>query len=247
MTFAEGLLRLCYPPSCAFCGREWADGKLCRACDDALREGADGPVCRHCAATIGPHSAGDDCALCRKESYAFERAFRLGRYQGTLAQACRSIKHSSGHLLAGALGDLLFAQRRSDLENASVDIAVPVPLHWRAGLRRGYNQSGTIAGRLASRLGVPMIEKALVRRRFTRQQTSLTPTARRANVRGAFTARRKARLRGAGVLLVDDVLTTGATCHHAARALRTAGAARVVVAILARGDHVPWDPTLKFR
>jgi predicted amidophosphoribosyltransferase len=103
-------------------------------------------------------------------------------------------------------------------------------------LRRGYNQSEILARPLAGRLRLPCRPGWLRRGRRTPQQTLQPPAGRRENVRGAFRARAGAGLRGRTVLLVDDVLTTGSTAHEAARALRQAGAARVVVAVLAH-DH----------
>jgi predicted amidophosphoribosyltransferase len=96
--------------------------------------------------------------------------------------------------------------------------------------------SCALARALAARLSLPCHPRWLRRIRNTPKQTAQTPTGRRENVRGAFRAPRRARLRGKAVLLVDDVLTTGSTCSEAARALREAGAARVVVAVLAHGQ-----------
>jgi ComF family protein len=120
------------------------------------------------------------------------------------------------------------------LREAGADVVIPVPLHWWRRFRRGYNQSEALASRLAYRMRLPCRPGWLRRIRHTPQQTAQTPSERRENVRGAFRARSWARLRGKVVLLVDDVLTTGTTCNEAARALRGAGAAQVVVAVLAR-------------
>jgi predicted amidophosphoribosyltransferase len=104
--------------------------------------------------------------------------------------------------------------------------------HWQ----RGYNQSEALARALARRLGVPCRPRWLRRVRHTPHQTQQPPSARAGNVRDAFRARRGAPVTGATVLLVDDVLTTGSTASEAARALRAAGAARVVAGVLARAQ-----------
>jgi ComF family protein len=115
-----------------------------------------------------------------------------------------------------------------------VEVVVPVPLYWLRRLTRGYNQSAAVAGGVARVLGLPCRPRWLRRVRNTPKQVGQSLAARQENVRGAFRARRRAPLAGRSVLLVDDVMTTGATLGEAARALRAAGAARVAVAALAR-------------
>jgi ComF family protein len=118
-----------------------------------------------------------------------------------------------------------------------------VPLHWKRRAWRGYNQSAEVAERLARRLKLPFHENLLRRTRPTPVQTNLSATKRRENVRNAFSPRR--RLEGASVLLVDDVMTTGATCHYAAKALKEAGASKVIAAILARREDPRVSPALE--
>jgi ComF family protein len=116
------------------------------------------------------------------------------------------------------------------------DLIVPVPLHWTRRIARGYNQSALLARAIGRSTRAPVALRVLVKRRRTADQTSLDIAARRRNVRTAF-AVRKARagfLSGLRVLLVDDVLTTGATAGACARVLREAGASRVFVAAIAR-------------
>jgi ComF family protein len=114
---------------------------------------------------------------------------------------------------------------------------VSVPLHFMRRLQRGFNQAESLAGCLARQLNLPHRSRILRRVRRTRPQSELRRDDRRENVRGAFWARATADLRGSTVLLVDDILTTGATCSEAARALKAAGAARVVVAVIARSQE----------
>jgi ComF family protein len=115
-------------------------------------------------------------------------------------------------------------------------VVVPVPLHWWRHWRRGYNQAETLARAVAAGLGLPCWPRCLRRIRNTPQQTlQSSPTSRQANVHGAFAPRPGYRMAGKRVLLVDDVLTTGATASEAARALRRGGAGSVAVAVLAHG------------
>jgi ComF family protein len=143
------------------------------------------------------------------------------------------IKHGAGEGLAEALGLVWAEKSGADLAGLGLQVVVPVPLHWWRRWSRGYNQSETLAQALAARLRLPCRPNWLRRIRNTPHQTAQTPSGRWENVKGAFRARRTATAGGKSVLLVDDVLTTGSTCSDAARALKAAGATRVVVAVLA--------------
>jgi ComF family protein len=153
------------------------------------------------------------------------------------------MKHERGRRLAVALADLFFEIRTGKIAALGIDAVVPVPLHWKRRAWRGYNQSAEVAERLAHRLRLPFHENLLRRTRPTPVQTNLSATKRRENVRNAFAPRR--RLEGATVLLVDDVMTTGATCHYAAKALKEAGASKVIAAILARREDPRVSPALE--
>jgi ComF family protein len=121
------------------------------------------------------------------------------------------------------------------------DAVVPVPLHWRRRWTRGFNQSELLAQAIARRCGAPVVN-ALTRRRATSAQAGLTHAARRQNVAHAFQARPSRRIEGKRVLLIDDVMTTGATAAACARALRRAGAQSVTLLALARVDR-RWAPS----
>ena len=116
-----------------------------------------------------------------------------------------------------------------------IDAIVPMPLHWRKQWSRGFNQAEVLAGVIARRTGLPVV-KGVRRRIATRVQAGLTNAQRRANVAGAFAAHRR-RVAGKRILLIDDVMTTGATAAACARALKAAGAGRVVLLALARVDR----------
>jgi ComF family protein len=141
-----------------------------------------------------------------------------------------------GRLLAEAGGPLVTATAR-DVAGAPgdvIDAIVPVPLHPARVTERGFNQAELLAVPCATLWGVPLGTRALVRVRPTRPQTELDAAARRANVAGAFEVTRPEDVTGRRLLLVDDVLTTGATVGAAARALKAAGAETVGVLVLAR-------------
>ncbi len=236
---ARGVAHLIYPNACLICAAPEPEDVpfrhgLCPACLTAV---ASDPheTCPWCAATVGPHTdTAAGCTACRSHSFAFERAFRLGPYGDRLRDAILHTKHGTGEPLAEMLGRVLAEARGSALLAAGVEVVVPVPLHWARRWSRGYNQAEAIGRELAAAVGLPHDAGVLRRVKPTPQQAQPSATARRENVRGAFRANPGARVAGRAVLLVDDVMTTGSTAAEAARALREAGAARVVVAVLAR-------------
>lgn len=228
----RGLVDLIYPPACRLCDRLLAtQADFCPECRLELLTDPH-TCCPRCGSTVGPHTdVSNGCNDCRDENYAFEKVFRVGPYAGLrrdlvlLAKTDEAAAEAAAAIFAERIGCMLAGEH--------FDGVVGIPLHWRRAWRRKYNQSVILARALAAAIRSPCRKKMLRRVRSTPLQTSLTGAARRHNVRGAFLA--NPRVDGQRILLVDDVLTTGATADAAARALRTAGATRVVVAALAHG------------
>jgi len=234
----DTILHWVFPVDCAACGDPAADRRLpffCRACWDSIRPIAE-PVCPQCGQPFNSpialaHSPAHRCRACRKKPPRFDRAFSPYRYEGVLEQAIRLFKYRRKDALAVPLADLMLAwAERLPL----VDLVVPVPLHPSRLRAREFNQSLLLADRIARRLGLPLSFERLERVRETRPQTTLDRTDRARNMRRAFAVREPDGLKDLRVLLVDDVLTTGATANDCARALRRAGAASVTVLTLAR-------------
>jgi ComF family protein len=174
------------------------------------------------------------CAKCRGRPQGFDAALALGAYEGETRNLCLRLKHERNAWLAPWMSGLLAEARRTDLDQLPSDAwVVPVPLHWWRRLKRGYNQAEALAHGLARRLDLS-VHKPLRRIKPTDRLAQMGVTERIEALRGAFRARSDPRLKGKTVLLVDDVLTTGATSGAAARALKQAGAKRVIVAVLAR-------------
>jgi ComF family protein len=159
----------------------------------------------------------------------------MNTYAGLMRDLVLRAKFGGDENLAELLGELWAVHARPAFDALKLDLIVPIPLHWGRRLKRGFNQSEAVARGLARRLAVPMTTAPLQRSRRTAQQTSQPPSLRADNVRGAFRSHHPSLLRNRTVLVVDDVLTTGATAHEASRALRAGGAGRTIVAILARG------------
>ena len=171
------------------------------------------------------------CALCRAGARNFDGAYCFGFYEGELRELIHLLKYDGMKPLAARLGD--FLSRALPLDEA-FDAVVPVPLHWRRRFERGFNQAALLAERIAAKRGIP-VRHALRRIRATRTQTGLTNAKRRENVRGAFRARRS--VEGLRILLIDDVMTTGATGSACAAVLKRAGAKSVTLLTAARVDR----------
>jgi ComF family protein len=137
-----------------------------------------------------------------------------------------------------SMGYLLADRVREGLADSPPDLLVPVPTHWLKRLWRGFNGPDLLVEAIGRRLGVPSADDVIRCRRRTRKQGTLMPSERVANVRDAFAFNADYEIGGAHLLLVDDIMTTGSTASEAARLLRRAGAARVTVAVVARGVGV---------
>ena len=173
------------------------------------------------------------CALCRLGLNGFDAAYSFGSFEAELRELIHLFKYGRVETLAGPLGRFLaLALPRAE----QFDAVVPMPLHWVRRWRRGFNQSELLAREIARRLSLPV--RSLVRRtKATSSQAGLTNAKRRANVSGAFRVPRPPNVHGLRILLVDDVMTTGATASACARALKQAGAARVALLTVARADR----------
>jgi predicted amidophosphoribosyltransferase len=241
--FARGAADFVYPPACRMCQAELPErdptpGAAAPFCDVCRAEllVTHGLACFKCGASIGPHlDPLVPCSFCRHENYAFERVLRLGVYDTALRTACLRAKSAGSEPLAAGLAELLWDCEHAALTQAGIDVVMPVPHHWLRRFYSSHNAALTLASSWASRLKVPLATHILRKCRWTRPQARLPPYERRQNLRNAFVASPSAGLSGAAVLLADDVMTTGATAHETTRVLLQAGAARVVVAVIARG------------
>lgn len=234
-SLAAGFVDLVYPRACLACETPVTDGSLCDNCRHGLLDDPHAK-CPRCASTIGPNlPAANECSKCRGQSFAFDRVIRLGPYEGIRREIILKLKHSQYENLTEVVGELWAEYARPRLSEERIAAVVPVPLHWRRRWQRGYNQADVLAEAWAKTIDVPLQSRCLRRVRRTEMQTLLTATARRDNVRGAFQARTNPNLNGKTILLVDDVMTTGATASEAAKALKQAGVNRVVVAVLGHG------------
>lgn len=228
-------LDLALPPRCLACGATVdAQGTLCARCWRGLSF-LGPPWCRCCGLPFElEYEDGGLCGACLARRPAFDQARAALAYDDVSKRLILGFKH--GDRLHGARPFATWMLRAAGTGTDGADLIAPVPLHRVRLWRRRYNQSALLARWIGRLAGVPVINDLMVRTRPTRSQGGLTRAGRRRNVRGALAVRpsRAARVEGAHVVLVDDVLTTGATVGEAARMLRRAGAVRVDVLTLAR-------------
>jgi ComF family protein len=231
---------LAFPPTCPVCDVSTGGPPFCEDCRVELLEAA-GPACPRCAMPAGPYAdLAGGCSECRGRSLGFDGAIALGPYRGPIRHLCLSLKHERNAWMARWLAEVVAEGRSGPLgeEAKARPLVVPVPLHWRKRLRRGYNQAEALARGLARALSLE-VRPALRRVAATPALARAGRVERARMMRHAFRARRFRGIRGRSVLLVDDILTTGATTGEAARTLKRAGASRVVVVVVARAEGRP--------
>ncbi len=232
---AVSALDLLLPPRCLACGG--LVGEAHSLCTDCWRSVAfiTPPLCACCGYPFEfDAGSGALCGACTHDPPPWARARAAFRYDDASRALILAFKYRDRTDAAKAYARWLVRAGNELLTQA--DVLVPVPLHWSRLFSRRYNQAALLAAGVSKLSGVPHLATALRRRRWTRSQTGLDAEGRRRNVRAAFAvpARQVRRLEGRRIVLVDDVLTTGATVGGCIAALKKAGAASVDVLTLAR-------------
>ena len=218
-----------YPPRCLLC---LAPGDSARELGDECRTELPwlSHTCPGCALPLPADSAPTHCAECQETPPQLDHCMALFAYRPPVDRWIQAMKFHQDLATARLLGELLAETVQPATAASSVSI-LPVPLHRRRLAQRGYNQAREIARPLLDR-GIPLAEGKFRRNKATRAQSDLPAKLRQANISGAF--RVAGPIEGKCILLVDDVMTTGATLNELARALKNAGAARVEARVIAR-------------
>ena len=217
--------------NCTFCGLPAAATPTCQRCEAVLPR--NDPACELCGQPLASLPvAGVPCADCQSEAPPWTRARGVFRYRFPVDVALKQLKYKGQMGFARAFARLLLPEVEQHF--ADCDALLPVPLHhWRQA-RRGFNQAEALCRPIAHRTKLPLI-KNIRRVRMTASQSGLDPSARRSNLAGAFAVRGK--LTAHHPLIVDDVITTGATAANLAITLLDAGAERVSVLAVASADR----------
>jgi len=222
-----GILSLLFPSSCLLCGR--AGETLCRSCLVKLPR-LEGMPCPDC----GLPGDGTLCPHCRKDKLPYSSALAAAPYAERWRELIHEFKYCNHPELAGPLGCYLAEFLEAYLSEAKIDLVTSVPLHAERLRERGYNQAELLAQSLCTVNGKLPYRRTLTRVKPSLPQHTLNRKERHANLRQAFNPLPAALQGGERVLLVDDVITTGATVHECSACLLKAGASAVYVAALAR-------------
>jgi len=249
---SDALVSVIFPAGCRICDEPLLDSRRVPLCQECLSsfERISGNVCEICGRPL-PGLTREEaqsplCPACGDKTYAFDRARSFAIYQGALIQAILLLKFEQIDPLGTWFSERLAELVRSDQSNLAADIVVPVPLHRDRERERGYNQAALISRPLAKRLRLPHKAVLLMRTRARPDKRILSLEERWESVRGAFAARPGMQVDNLRVLLVDDVLTTGATLDACARALRGAGAKSVVALTVARAIRNPLPSSVEW-
>jgi len=236
--FLHGLWAVIWPGRCPLCGELLGDRLaqgFCPGCSSLIAPIPE-PACDLCGKGFASETmpAGRVCGQCQMQRPLFDRARSFGLYDGALAQSIRDFKFKGKRALLPALQELMRQADRKWLSEVRADLVVPVPLHERRLIERGYNQARDLAEPVARQRRIPLLSRVLLRVRDTEPQFGLSWNQRRENLKGAFMVRDRGAVKDKTVLLVDDIMTTGITVTESVKALKKAGAKRVVVLTLAR-------------
>jgi len=231
-------MNVIYGSRCVVCGRRRAttEGGLCEVCREALtpREEAR---CPRCGVRLGPHVIVEGrCSYCRSRRIGVASTSAVFSYQGVVRQQIHAAKFERQWAICRRLARVFARHLTREHVPADADLVVSVPMFWLDRRLRGLHLAGALGRALAERLSLDYDTHVLRQLRPSRRQFRLTSAERFRNVRGLFATRNGVDLAKRTVLLVDDVMTTGATASECARVLRRAGAKTIHAAVLARTE-----------
>ncbi|MEW6214768.1 MAG: ComF family protein [Nitrospirota bacterium] len=224
------LLNILYPAECPLCGSApdvISYLPICASCWSMIKR-YTGPSCSMCAMPFSSEYS-KACGQCLKKAPPFLRVINYGLYEGVLAEAINQLKFYGVKRLSKPLGRLLLS-----LDLPAMDGIVPVPLSIKRLRERGFNQSLLIARVISKETRVPLLMDILLKKKETPPQIGLSAKERLSNLKGSFEV--KEDIKGLRLLLVDDVMTTGATVTECSKQLMKAGAKEVIVLTLARSS-----------
>jgi ComF family protein len=237
-TIINAFIDFIWPPKCLICGISLENGKMivCGECEKNIILFSP-PFCSHCGKPL--FYSGDiserSCALCKEKKDHFDRVFIIGSYESSLKEAVHQFKYSKKIQLREYFSVLIndYIEKNNVLDK--VDVIIPVPLFSTKKRERGFNQSELLAKEISKEWDLPLSTENLYRARYTDPQYNLDYIQREKNIKGAFRLKDKNIIEGKRVLLIDDIITTGATVNECSRILKKEGRAKDVSVLLLAG------------
>jgi len=235
---AKGLKELIYPECCPACGLKKAPDKppkfICASCRERLAMNLP-PFCLSCGRHLeGASVEKNICPACLGAKFNFDRAFSPCRYEDTIKKLIRDFKYTGDDYLGEGLGKIMNQFiKEYNLPIAEMDFIIPVPLYKSRLREREFNQAQILSDQIGREFNKMVLPRVLMRTKATKTQAELGHEERLLNMENSFRVIRPELVRGRNLLLIDDVLTTGATADQAAASLKEAGARRVTLLTLA--------------
>lgn len=241
----RAILDVVYPRYCLECAINLQDTEhfyLCPDCINRMEFINQADTCSRCGIDLGPYVGGQGlCRDCGVLPPRFDRAVAVARYRGVMRDVILKFKYRRDKPLAAPLSDLLAGVAKflwvdfTPEGNEKTGMILPVPLYRTKLKQRGFNQSELLAARVSNILKISLVTDNLVKIKETPDQAGLDGTARRENLKDAFTVKRPEEIRDKSILLIDDVVTTGTTASEISRMLKRNGARQVFMLSLAHG------------
>ncbi len=244
----QNLIGLVFPSRCVICESPLDPLQKSPLCIEHSREirPVKPPACSKCGRKMYGETVEElICAKCRATTVHYDTGYSAYIYADPLKELIHLFKYGKRRYLRFYLGELLVGYLRERGDLSGYDAIVPVPLHWRRHWSRGFNQAADLGKALSKGLGIPIMKKNLRRVRNTRPQVWTDPKEREDNIKNAFEVRCPERMAGKKLILLDDVITTGATLNECARVLKRAGASIVTIVTLAHASDVQQEPAAK--
>ena len=240
--YLHALLDLFYPRYCLHCNCSLNNSREIYICEDCKKKipYVTDTYCVRCGADTGPYityTVKEGCAVCKGKYLHFNAVTSVTHYNGVIKILIHKFKYARQKFLFRVLNDILIKHKGIKENIADVDIIVPVPLHWIKKLHRGFNQSELLSLGIQRYFSKPIIRNNLCRIKNTEAQTLLSKNQRKLNIHNAFFVRQPELFKGKKILLVDDVLTTGATASECSKKLKESGAESVHLLVLATAEY----------
>ncbi|MDQ7799331.1 MAG: ComF family protein [Candidatus Edwardsbacteria bacterium] len=227
-SFFGSLADFVFPPFCSHCHRRTSEGLvggICRGCWSLVKKWQDGQ-CQRCGQPVA--EAGSLCRHCLIPEWSCSDIKTIGPFEAPLSEAVHRLKYSDAKSVSRRLGAMMADIAASEEKYKKADMVLAVPLHNARKRERGYNQAQLLADQLGKVLKIPAHHDIIFRARHTRSQTTLNKEERLRNVEGIFKVKSPEKIRDKTIILIDDVLTTGATIGSCGQSLMKAGAKRIL-------------------